>query len=90
MDPREKQAREAKQRQKQELLNKAYSQVVETQLKKLEEAKKKMVTRDDEERHKEALARERETALAANFRKRSTTLSAKHEELARKTGLNGS
>jgi len=85
MDPREKQAQVVRQRQKQELLDKAYSQLIESQLKGI--ASKKLATQDDEERYKEELAKERERALATNARKKVDT----SKELAvQSSGLSGS
>lgn len=39
MDPREREAREAKERQKQELLNRAYDRVISAQLSKISSKK---------------------------------------------------
>jgi hypothetical protein len=68
MDPREQQVKAGRQRQKQELLDKAYDQLIESQLKAL--AKKKTTTDEDEERYKAELAKERERALYTNATKR--------------------
>jgi len=85
MDPRDKKSLEIKKRRKQELLDKAYTEVVEKQLKRLQEAKKHQVAEEDEERHKLELGKAREAALS----KKGSKLSARHEELARNTGLSG-
>jgi hypothetical protein len=68
MDPREHQVKAGRQRQKQELLNKAYDQLIDSQLKAL--AKKKTTTDEEEERYKAELAKERERALSSNATKR--------------------
>lgn len=83
MDPREREAKEAKQRQTRELLDRAYDRVVSTQLSKL--SSKKTYTDDDEKAYRQTIASDREKA--AN--KKRKALSAEHEQLARTTGLSG-
>ena len=82
-DPRTREAKEAKQRQKQELLDRVYNRVVSSQLSKL--SAKKTYTEDDEEKYKQKLILDREKAS----NKKRKALSAEHEELARTTGLSG-
>ena len=83
MDPREREAKEAKQRQTQALLDRAYDRVVSSQLSKL--SAQKTYTQDDEEAYKARIAADREKAT----NKKRKALSAEHEELARTTGLSG-
>ena len=83
MDPREREAREAVERRKRELLDQAYDRVVLTQLNKI--SSQKTYTEDDEEAYRQQTASDREKAVN---RKRKV-LTAEHEELARTTGLSG-
>mmetsp|Transcript_35632 Transcript_35632/g.85039 ORF Transcript_35632/g.85039 Transcript_35632/m.85039 type:complete len:197 (-) Transcript_35632:104-694(-) len=83
MDPREREAREAQQRKRQGLLDRAYERVVGNQLSKL--ASQKTYTEDDNEAYRRKLEKDREKAAG---RKRKA-MSAEHEELARTTGLRG-
>jgi hypothetical protein len=89
MDPREKKAKSVIQRQKQELLDKAYSQLIESQLHAI--SKKKKTADEDEERYREELAKERERALAnnANKRKRNKRGSSADDGI-HSSGLSGS
>ena len=83
MDPREREAREAIEQRKKELLDRAYDRVVLPQLNKI--SSQKTYTEDDEEAYRQQNASDREKAVN---RKRKA-LTAEHEELARTTGLSG-
>ena len=83
MDPRQREAREAKQRQTQALLDRAYDRVVSANLQKL--SAKKTYTEDDEEAYRAKIASDREKAAT----KKRKVLSAEQMELARTTGLAG-
>eukprot|EP00804_Cyclotella_cryptica_P019702 CCRYP_016464-RA/>CCRYP_016464-RA protein AED:0.14 eAED:0.23 QI:103/0/0.5/1/1/1/2/0/235 len=98
MDPREREAKEAMQRQRQQLLDRAYDEVVVKQLEKLGARKTftahkqscppatlKTIAEDDEEAYRRKMALDREKATS---RKRKA-ISAEHAELARTTGLSG-
>merc|ERR1719203_2105478 len=83
MDPREREAKEAKQRQARGLLDRAYDRMVSAQLGKL--SARKTYTEDDEEAYRRKVAADRDRATG----KKRKELSAEHEELARTTGLSG-
>eukprot|EP00956_Cyclotella_meneghiniana_P004303 scaffold5294_cov72-Cyclotella_meneghiniana.AAC.10 len=83
MDPREREAKEAKARQRQQLLDRAYDEVVAKQLEKLNA--KKTFTEDDEELYRQKLSADREKAAS----KKRKAISAEQAELARTTGLSG-
>lgn len=83
MDPRDREAREAIEQRKKELLDRAYDRVVLPQLNKI--SSQKTYTEDDEEAYRQQNASDREKAVN---RKRKA-LTAEHEELARTTGLSG-
>jgi hypothetical protein len=90
MDPRDHQVKAGRQRQKQALLDKAYDQLIESQLKVI--AEKKTTTDKDEERYKEELAKARELALASNAskRKRREDSATSTDDGIHASGLSGS
>lgn len=83
MDPRERDAKHIKEKERQELLNRAYQRVVGSKLEQL--SKKKVTTDQDEEDYRQSLALEREAATS----KKRKSISAQHAQLARETGLSG-
>jgi hypothetical protein len=83
MDPRECDERKFKQRHTQALLDKAYDEIVSSQLERLKS--KKSYTENDEDAYRLILEADRDCAA----KKRRKVMSAEHEELARTTGLSG-
>ena len=83
MDPRERDERKFKQRHTQALLDKAYDEIVSSQLERLKS--KKSYTENDEDAYRLKLEADRDRAA----KKRRKVMSAEHEELARTTGLSG-
>ena len=83
MDPRERDERKSKQRHTQALLDKAYDEIVSSQLERLKS--KKTYTENDEDAYRLKLEADRDRAA----KKRQKVMSAEHEELARTTGLSG-
>lgn len=83
MDPRQREERNAKQRHTQALLDKAYGEIISSQLERL--SSKKSYTENDEDAYRLSLAADREQAT----KKRRKIISVEHEELARTTGLSG-
>ena len=81
MDPRERDKRKFKQRHTQALLDKAYDEIVSSQLERLKS--KKSYTENDEDAYRLELEADRDRAA----KKRRKVMSAEHEELARTTGL---
>jgi hypothetical protein len=81
MDPRERDAKEAKAKEKQALLDRAFDRIIGSQLKKISSLKQ--VSEQDEENYRKGLEQER---IKASKRKRKA-LSKEHDELARTTGL---
>jgi hypothetical protein len=83
MDPRDRDAKLAKAKEKQALLDRAFDRIIGSQLKKISSIKQ--ISGQDEENYRKSLEDER---VKASKRKRKT-LSKEHEELARTTGLSG-